>query len=147
VGNAARQSTARAAGASLWADYRSRETVEQLRQEHPAGFDFIIDSVGREGSLSRFVPLLAAEGTVAVYGLDEPTKVTISPFARGTYHVYNGGYDEEETHQHVVDLLRRGSIDVRVWLNPEDAYPLTDINDAFTALRERKLVKAVVKLR
>jgi D-arabinose 1-dehydrogenase-like Zn-dependent alcohol dehydrogenase len=147
VGSEARQSTARSAGSSLWADYRNKDCVEQLSQQHPAGFDFIIDSVGREGSLRSFVPLLADQGTIAVYGLDEPTKVTISPFAHGTYHVYNGGYDEEETHQRVIDLLRRGAIDVRVWLDPESAYPLNDINDAFTALRERKLVKAVVKLR
>jgi threonine dehydrogenase-like Zn-dependent dehydrogenase len=147
VGSETRRGAAQTAGAALWCDYRDDNAVDRLRESHPAGFDFMIDSVGREGSLARLLPLLAVNGTVAVYGLDEPAKVMISPFARGTYHVYNGGYDEEESHQRVIDLMRRGELDARLWLDLEKIYPLDDIAGAFTALKERKLIKAVVSLR
>jgi threonine dehydrogenase-like Zn-dependent dehydrogenase len=146
VGSGTRRGAAQSAGASLWCDYRDDDAVNPLRESHPAGFDFIIDSVGREGSLTRLLPLLAVNGAVAVYGLDEPDKVMISPFARGTYHAYNGGYDEEESHQRVVDLMRRGELDARLWLDLQKIYPLDDIADAFTALKERKQIKAVVRL-
>lgn len=146
VGAAGRQAAARAAGATLWGEYRDDQAASRLLEQHPGKFDFIIDSVGAGGSLNRFLPLLASDGTVAVYGLDDPSAVSLCPLQPASLRIYNGGYDEEETHQRVVDLMRRGELDASIWLDLRETCPLADIGDAFASLRQRRQIKAVIRL-
>jgi L-iditol 2-dehydrogenase len=147
VGNAQREQAARAVGATDFADYRAEGVVAQVGQATPQGFDYIIDAVGKSGQLDTLLPLLKHGGTVGIYGIDDWGKCTLNPTrARGSFSFYNGGYDEEETHAQVVAYIRAGKLNAEYWLDLAHPYALDDINLAFAALHERRMVKAVIRL-
>ena len=87
-------------------------------------------------------------GTLAIYGLHDFGQCTITPLrSKGTFTFYNGGYDEAETHEEVMMLLDAGRLDAAVWLDLDNPYPLERITDALDALRDRRVVKALVRIR
>ncbi|MCL4507444.1 MAG: zinc-binding dehydrogenase [Chloroflexi bacterium] len=147
VGSAMREEISRAVGADQFYDYRNPDLVERIAAAHPDGFDFIIDAVGKVGELDGLLPLVRHGGTVGIYGIDDWGKCALNPTrARGTFTFYNGGYDEEETHAEIVAMIQGGALKAGNWLDLEHPFNLTDINLAFDALRERKMIKAVIKL-
>jgi len=146
-GSAARAAQGRAAGAQACFDYRDPDLMAQLAAAAPEGYDFIIDAVGKEGQLDAALPLLKAGGTVGIYGIDDFGRCTINPQrARGTFTFYNGGYDEAETHERVTALWRQGRLRAGIWLDLEHPFPLAEIGQAIEAVRERRMVKSLVKL-
>lgn len=148
LGSADREAAARAVGATDYVDYRAGDAIEQCRQSHPAGFDVIIDAVGKAGLLDQALPLLQPNGVVGIYGIDEFGATALNPTrAQGTFTFYNGGYDEAETHEQVVALVQQGKLRAEHWLALDRPFPLTDINQAFEALRRREMVKAVIRLK
>ena len=148
VGNAKREDIAREAGATEYFDYKSENLVLLIADEYPDGFDFIIDAVGKKGQLDAFLRLLKTGGTVGIYGIDDYDQCEISPRkARGSFTYYNGGYDEEETHEKVIYFIERGLLNASHWLDLEHPFPLDDISKAFDAVRERKMVKALIELK
>ncbi len=147
LGNARRETAARAVGATGYVDYRAGDVAAQLTGICPDGFDFIIDAVGQAASADRVLPHLRRGGTLGIYGVDEYNAVQVHPLrARGTFTFYNGGYDEAETHERVVALVQAGKLDASVWLDLAHPFALDDIGAAFEAVRARKMVKAVVRL-
>jgi hypothetical protein len=42
--------------------------------------------------------------------------------------------------------MREGKLDARHWLNMDAPFALDDIEDAFAALRERRLIKALIRV-
>jgi L-iditol 2-dehydrogenase len=147
VGSSAREPNARAVGAMDYYDYRAVDVVERVGQAYPQGFDFIIDAVGKTGQLDAALPLLRPSGVVGIYGIDDWGSCVLTPTrARGTFTFYNGDYDEEETHAQVVADIQAGRLDATHWLDLQHPFALSDINSAFEALHERRMVKAVVKL-
>ena len=147
VGSAARRDTAFAAGAGVYLDYRDEQLAERLAEAWPEGFDFIIDAVGKAGQIDRVLGMLRPGGTVTVYGIDDFNGIAINPrLAKGTFTYFNGGYDEEETHEQVVSLMQSGALDPSVWLDLDCAFPLTAIGEAFEVLQQRKMVKALIDL-
>lgn len=147
LGSAGRLTEAESAGAHLRFDYRSPQAIEDLRAVCPHGFDTIIDAVGRQDALDAAPPLLSDGGTLGVYGIDEYGRCAIDPTrARGTFTVANRGYDEEETHADVIDRMRRGLLDARIWFGSAQPWRLEEIADAFEAIRTRQVVKALVQL-
>jgi len=148
VGNAKRGDIAREAGAMEYFDYKSENLVLLIADEYLDGFDFIIDAVGKKGQIDLFLPLLKPSGTMGIYGIDDYDKCEISPRkARGSFTYYNGGYDEEETHDQVISFLKKGLLKAYLWLDLEHPFPLEDIDKAFDAVRERKMVKALIGLK
>jgi L-iditol 2-dehydrogenase len=147
IGSKSREADGRAAGVDAYYDYSDKSIDQRIRKEFPNGFDAIIDAVGKTGMLDSALQHCAAGGSVAMYGLDDFGKCAINPVhARGTFTYYNGGYDEEEAHEAVIGFIRSGKLRARVWLNPENAYPLEKINAAYESVAKRKEIKAVVKL-
>jgi len=74
-------------------------------------------------------------------------KSLIDPMqARGEFRWYPNRYDESETHDRVVAMIREGKLDARHWLNLDSPFPLNRINDAFEALKQRKLIKALIRV-
>lgn len=147
VGNSARRGAATAVGVGRLFDYRDDGVGEQVQSAIEDGADFIIDAVGKSGSLDRYLPALRSGGTAGIYGIDELAAQMITPrLARGSFTYYNGGYDEAETHDMVVGFMREGRLDASVWLDGTRTYCLTDISDALTAVRERQEIKALVDL-
>ncbi len=147
TGSKEREAIARAAGASEYLDYRSEDLQTVVNDTCPEGFDFIVDAVGKEGMLDAALPWLKDGGTAAIYGIDDYHACTVNPSrARGSFTFSERGYDEAETHQQVSDLVLRGKLDASLWLDLDNPFPLDRINDAFTAIAERKVVKALVQL-
>ena len=121
----------------MYFDYRQ----EELKKSGET-FDYIIDSVGKIGALDSVLGTLKIGGVVGIYGLDDEGKVTINPSnAKGTFTVYNDGYDDSEMHGRVLDLVKQGKLDASIWLDLEHPYPLEKIAEAFEDLRQRKAIK------
>ncbi|NQU76597.1 MAG: zinc-binding dehydrogenase [Planctomycetes bacterium] len=147
VGSAARRQAAINVGASHYLDYMAPNLAANLTAYCPDGFDFAIDAVGKSGQMDLVLPALKPDGTLCTYGIDEPGQCRINPdLARGSFNYFKGGYDEEETHQAVCDYFRTGRLDAKNWLDLDHPFDLADINDAFLAVRERKLIKALIRL-
>lgn len=147
IGSAARLETGLRAGADIYMDYRNPELAVDIRAVAAEPFDFIVDAVGKKGMLDRVLGLLRPGGMLGVYGIDDFAEYGINPFkAAGTFTIYNGGYDEEETHGQVLDFMRAGKLDAGVWLDLERPFTLAQIGQAMEAVAARKLVKALVRL-
>lgn len=147
IGNIKRQDAGEKIGAAGYFDYKDEEVINKIQEEYPEGFDYIIDAVGKEGQMDQALPLLKQEGTVGIYGLDDADSTFINPRKAGvTFSYYNNNYDEEETHHQVLTYMKRGQLDADIWLDFDNIYPLEEINEAFAAVRERKMVKALIEL-
>jgi L-iditol 2-dehydrogenase len=136
------------AGVGVYLDYRRPDLAEALNAAHPEGFDFIIDAVGRIGNGDRVLPCLKPGGRYGTYGVDDVGKITLSPArARGEFTDMPCSYDEAETHQRVSEWAMQGRLDPALWYDPDQAWPLAQIGDAFAAVRARRSPKALVRLR
>ncbi|NLO73692.1 MAG: zinc-binding dehydrogenase [candidate division WS1 bacterium] len=146
VGSPARFELAKRLGATDCVDYHTENLSEELEKRHPEGFDFIIDAVGRQGNLDSVLPTLKPGGWMALYGVDEYGDVTVSPSkARGTFTISMEGYAEGEVTEPIVRMMREGRLRPREYYDRERIFPLEEINAAFAALKNREMVKAVVK--
>ncbi len=135
------------AGINLYFDYRQSNLTERIEREFPGGFDFIIDAVGRIGLADQLLPCLKSGGKYGTYGLNDSGKITIAPHrARGAFTVHPCTYDEAEAHQHVSELVLQGKLKAGLWYDLGRPYPLTEIEAAFAAVRQRHSPKALVKL-
>ena len=147
IGGVQRAETARALGVTDFFDYRAEKLADVVRGACSEPFDFIIDAVGRRNSLDDILSLVRPGGTVGIYGIDEYWSWQINPGrVRGGFTFYNGGYDEAETHQRVVEMVLQGKLDARNWLNLDSPFPLEKIGAAFQALERRELVKALIRI-
>lgn len=147
IGNAARSREAAAVGAIRYFDYREERLADLVREAFPAGFDFVIDAVGRKDQADTLLPLVKIGGTFGVYGIDDYYEymLPLSRF-RGTFTFYCGGYDEAEAHDPVVDYIDKGLLRADVWFDSKRPYPLERIGEAYQAVRDKRTVKAVVQL-
>ncbi|MBI5833956.1 MAG: zinc-binding dehydrogenase [Armatimonadetes bacterium] len=150
VGSAALAEPAQAlAGVDTYLDYRREDLGAALAAALPGGVDIIIDAVGRRSVADAVLPVLKPGGKYATYGIDDLGQIRLDPTrARGAFTVYGGGnYDEAETHQRVSEFVLCGKLDARLWYDVEAAWPLARIGEAFDAVRARRTVKALVRLK
>jgi len=148
IGSPVREAAARKAGATDFFDYAAAGVKEAVAKACPDGFDFAIDAVGKAGLADLGLSLLKPGGTIGIYGIDDYGKCRLDPGrSRGTFTYFNGGYDEAETHERVVELYQAGKLDASVWLDLAHPFELGQIVEAFEAVRARKVVKALVRLR
>ena len=135
-------------GVKVYLDYKRADLTDALKQAVPAGFDFIIDAVGKAGTADRVLPCLKPGGKYGTYGIDDFGQVTINPgCAAGAVVIHPCTYDEAETHQRVCEFLLQGKLDASLWYDLAKPFPLTAINDAFAHVWNRKSPKALVQLR
>jgi threonine dehydrogenase-like Zn-dependent dehydrogenase len=147
TGSAGRNSLAAALGVAEFFDYHTPELIEVISKKYPDGFDFIIDAVGKEGLADAALSLLKPGGTIGIYGIEDYGKSFLNPLsARGSFTCYNSGYDESETHDEVIALIRAGKLNAANWLDFDNIFDLENINAAYTAVRARKMVKALIRL-
>ena len=148
VGSAARRPQVEKLGA-VFVDYRDENLAANLGAVCLGGAALMIDAVGKADSLDRVLCKLAPGGTIAVYGMDEIGTYRIKPFeVPGTFTFYNGGYDEAEAHDAVVDLVQRGKLDARDFLtNFDRPFGLEEIEIAIDSVRTRKCLKTLVRLK
>ena len=148
VGSNSRREVAHRAGVSVYCDYRSESIVEELGDSGAETFDCILDAVGKSGAIDRVLPLLRPNGIVAVYGIDDYGELSVNVAGSGSsFTVWNGGYDEAETHGDVCEFYLAGELQTALWYDPNRTYTLPKIADAFAALERRESVKALIDLR
>jgi D-arabinose 1-dehydrogenase-like Zn-dependent alcohol dehydrogenase len=147
VGSDIRRNVASRVGVDSLFSYKLDNLVAAIEDAGLGPFDLILDAVGKAGQLDRVLSLLKPNEKIAIYGVDDFGKVTINPsLAPGSFTYANPGYNEGEAHDAVVAFLREGKLQPDHFLDLETIYPLESINDAFSAVRARRAVKAVVKL-
>ena len=145
VGSALREEQGRSAGATVYLDYKAGDLEAGLGTAGP--FDFVIDAVGKRGQIDLALPYLKPGGTVGIYGIDDYGLVTVNPNRSvGTFTYCNDKYDEAEAHERVVAMWRAGKLDAGVWLDLDHPFALVDIGAAMDAVRDRRMVKALVRL-
>ena len=148
LGAATRAKEARQVGCSGFVDYKAADAKEQALALSPEGFDIVIDVIGTTATAPLALSCVANRGTIGIYGLDDIDAITLSPsLARGkTFTVYQGGYDEGETHEQVGAFVKAGQLDASVWIDKSKAFPLDDIQKAFDAVQARSLVKPLIRI-
>lgn len=148
MGSRDREQVARKLGATDYFSYKNDKLAEDIKAAVPEGYKFVIDATGKNGVLDNAMQFLAVDGFATIYGVDDFGECVINPSsARSSFTYLNRGYDEAETHDEVIEFIRQGKLDAADWLNLDSPYSLERINDAFDAVRERRAVKALVKLR
>lgn len=148
IGSAGREDLARRAGAHHYFDYRADDLADQVGSACGEGFDLVLDAVGYRGAADLGLGFLKAGGTLGIYGLHDFGLCKITPLtSRGSFTFYNGGYDEAETHEQVMALIAAGRLDASIWLDLDNPFSLDRIGDALEAVRERRLVKALIRIR
>jgi len=149
VGSARLAAVAREkAGVQHYVDYREADLAGALNRAVPAGFDFIIDAVGKVGMADRLLPCLKPGSRYMTYGIDDAGKIRIDPSrARGAFTVMPCSCDEAETHQRISEWVLQGRLDASLWYDMAKPYPLAGLADAFAAVWNRQCVKALVALR
>jgi NADPH:quinone reductase-like Zn-dependent oxidoreductase len=145
VGAGNRAAEGQLAGATACFDYRAEKCWEEVKAAAPEGYDFVIDAVGKAAMVAKAQDCLKAGGTIGIYGLDECGKISLAPGK--TFTFYGGGYDEAETHDAVLKFYRAGKLNPSVWIDRKKVFALADIGKAFEAIRNRTLVKPVVRLK
>lgn len=147
VGSAARRAVAEEAGATAYFSYRDDGYLKKLLGEFAGTCGFLIDAVGSAADLNNALPVLEENGTVGVYGIDDYGTYGINPWkAPRSFTVYQGGYDEEETHEAVIRHMRAGDLRAGIWLSTERSFALSDIHRAFDALDQKREIKALIRL-
>jgi D-arabinose 1-dehydrogenase-like Zn-dependent alcohol dehydrogenase len=148
LGSHARQDTALRAGASHFIDFRLPDWSERLKAICPAGFDFVIDALGRKTSVQDSLGQVSRGGTFGIYGVDDFGQAAIDPFkARGPFRWNPNEYDEAETHAEVIDGILSGKLDASIWLDLDHPYPLEQIEEAYQALRRKEIIKALIQIK
>ena len=147
IGSASRKSIADQLGVELYCDYTDPALFQRVKAF--GGFDFIIDAVCKKNALNTYLPLLNSGGTVGIYGLDDFLSVTINPLCAGSFTFYNAGYDEAETHEEVIALIRDQKLNAKIFMDPADVYDLDEIAKAYEDASSRRIggIKSVIKIK
>lgn len=148
IGSGARAPEAREVGCKTLVDYKAANAKEQALALSPAGFDIVIDVIGTPATADLALSCIASGGTLGIYGLDDVGAIKLSPSLAGgkTFTVYQGGYNEGETHDQVCEFVKAGKLDASVWIDKSRAFPLDQIGKAFEAVQARTLVKPLVRI-
>ena len=147
LGSRLRESAARAAGATAYLDYKAADVPAALAGAAGGGFDFIIDAVGKTGAVDAVLAHLKPGGMVGIYGIDDYGDLEVDQsLAPGPVRINEADYDEPETHDRVVALIREGKLQARTWIDLDHPYPLAEINAAYQAARTRAAIKPLIKL-
>ena len=148
VGSAAREAEAKRVGCTGFVDYKAGDAKDHVLAMSPAGFDIVVDVIGTPATADLALSCVADRGTLGIYGFDDVSAITLSPaLAVGkTFTVYQGGYDEGETHEQVCEFVKAGKLDASIWIDKSKAFSLDEIGKAFEAVQARTLVKPLVRM-
>jgi D-arabinose 1-dehydrogenase-like Zn-dependent alcohol dehydrogenase len=147
VGSPSREGAGRQVGATHFVSYHVADPVAAVRAQGLGEFDLILDAVGKVGGLDRCLPLLRPRGTAAIYGIDDFGRVTLTPTkVAGGFTFASYGYAEGDTHPQIITLIRRGLLQAGHYCDLGRIFPLEDLPAALAAVRNREVIKAVVRL-
>lgn len=150
VGSELRRECTLNTGVERFIDYKNKEALAAFVEKERRALDYIIDATGKKETLTPYMPALKEGGTAALYGMSDFTSYTIGPVGGPKYfrffNSYAGIYDEAETHEEVIDLIRAGKLDAANWLDKENIFTWKNAPAAYEHVRARKAVKALIKL-
>lgn len=150
IGNESRRAATLNTGVKTFVDYKDKDALAAFISENKRAVDYIIDATGKKETLTPYMPTLKEGGTAALYGMSDFTSYTIGPTTGPKYfrffNSYAGIYDEAETHEEVIDLIRAGKLDAGNWLDKEHIFTWDNAPAAYDHVRNKKAVKAVIKL-
>lgn len=147
IGSSSRKNNALGAGMQEYVDYREEKAVTALTKAYERQLDYIIDATGKKEALTPYMPCLREGGTAAVYGMDDYYSYTFNPIlGPASFRFFNAVYDEAETHQEVIELIRAGRLDASNWLDKEHIFTWEDAPEAYEHVRSKKAIKSVIKL-
>lgn len=150
VGNESRREQSMKTGIAAYVDYKDKDAVKKLIDDNAGEYSYIIDATGKKETLTPYMSMLKEGGTAAVYGMNDFYSYTFNPILGPKsfrfFNSYAGVYDEAETHKEVIDLIRAGKLDASNWLDKDHIFTWENAPEAYTHVREKKAVKAVIKL-
>ncbi|MDR1511154.1 MAG: zinc-binding dehydrogenase [Synergistaceae bacterium] len=150
VGGAARGEQAMKTGIASYIDYRDEDAVQKFIKDNPSSYMYIIDAIGDKETLTPYMSMLAEGGTVAVYGMNDFYSYTFNPILGPKsfrfFNSYAGCYDEAETHNEVIELIRAGKLDAGNWIDRKNVFTWDNAPAAYAHVREKKAIKSVIKL-
>ena len=150
VGNESRREQSMKTGIAAYVDYKDKDAVKKLIDDNAGEYSYIIDATGKKETLTPYMSMLKEGGTAAVYGMNDFYSYTFNPILGPKsfrfLNSYAGVYDEAETHKEVIDLIRAGKLDASNWLDKDHIFTWENAPEAYTHVREKKAVKAVIKL-
>ena len=147
VGSPARQATAATIGADAYIDYHTADLAKAVSAACEGGFDFALDVIGKKGMIDLVVASVKPNGAAAVYGLDSFASLTLDLskiFKPFRYSFSN--YEESESHDRVVEFIQAGKLRAEPYLNLANPFPFDQIQAAYDYTRQRKGLKALVKI-
>jgi len=135
-------------GAIKTIDYHDENITDQLREVFNEGIDVIIDGVGNVDNVNKALPLIKENGLVSAYGWNDRKGYGINPFLTNqNFRVYCAGYDEPETHDEVIELIRSGYLKASDWYDKEHPIELINIQEAYDRLSKREAYKFLIDLK
>lgn len=150
IGNESRRENTLNTGVAHFVNYKDAEAISAFIENNRRALDFIIDATGKKETLTPYMPALREGGTAALYGMSDYKTYTIGPVGGPTYfrfyNSYAGIYDEAETHEEVIDLIRAGKLDAGNWLDKDNIFTWENAPEAYEHVRAKKAIKAVIKL-
>lgn len=146
VGSASRRTAAELAGATRVVPYTDSGALEAFVQAHRGRIDLLVDATGIRHSLDPLLPLLAADGIVSVYGLDDIDTYAINPRRASSFRFIDPGYDEAAAHGFIEDAVDAGRLTAQAWIDDSRIFSWGNVAAAYRAARERTLVKPIVNL-
>lgn len=150
VGNAGRKEASLRTGIAAYVDYRDKEAVDRLIRDSAASYAYLIDATGVKETLTPYMSMLMEGGTAAVYGMNDFYHYTFNPILGPKsfrfFNSYAGCYDEPETHEEVIDLIRAGKLDASNWLDMDHVFTWDNAPEAYAYVREKRAVKALIRL-
>lgn len=150
IGNDDRRENTIAAGIQTYVDYKDTEAVHQLIEDNIRGYDYLIDATGKKETLTSYMEMLKENGMAAVYGMNDYHTYTFNPIKGPAsfrfFNSYAGVYDEAETHEEIIELIRAGKLKAENWIDKETIFTWENAPDAYEHVRNKKAIKSILKL-
>lgn len=127
--------------------FYSYKDIDYVKDQAFNDFNLVIDTIGKSDSVNIILPYLANNAKVAMYGLDDIGNYLIQPtLAKGDLSFYNGEiYDEASAHDEVMEYLKEGKLNYKLYIQNKHIYKLNDIARALEVTRKRLAFKSVIK--
>jgi aryl-alcohol dehydrogenase len=143
--NPAKLEAARGFGATHTVDSAATDAAEQLRELVPTGFDFVIDTTGRESVLRTAVEALGPLGHAGVIGIGPSENMSFEWRSvlngRSITGIISGGALPQVFLPQLLRWQQEGRFPVEKMMS---FFPFEKINDAAAAVRAGEVGKAVL---
>mgnify|MGYP001597386132 FL=1 len=139
IGSQKRKELFESIGVDIYLSYHIPDIASQLSQTE---FDMVIDAIGNQASLNVVIPLLAPQGRMGIYGLDEG--LNFSKTRGDVSYFHPEEYDEGGAHDSIMQCIKENKLNAWSYLSRDHIYQLDDAAQAFEAAWSGKAIKSVV---